>query len=894
MRGLIAEFMAGKTGLPIFRESVKTILSINEILDPFKHNNVVFRGYTALEFSIKIKNVELTNILLEEGADVNCGTWKPLLVAISNVENINKGTDPACKILKCLSEHPATNMNIRFPATGKNLFDYALEKGNSFVEWVLTKTKFNINTPGDNNFPPVYLAVGQGRVALVKKLCESGASLAPLSLAVGEMDVFMMASGDTLVQDVRGKFAAKIALKKEYTDIMQILLKYIQPGNTSLNFIIDCENKPMLEFLLKNGLDPNINISYINRNKQIEHATLFQRICLLGMNDLAALLLSHGADPDIICNKTSLLYNLVSIPVDRVQIIRMLLESKKIKNVNQTFPNIGNETVMHMAVRPGRGNHRALLVLLLKHGARADVLNNRGLSPLHDIIASEDATLLPLFKPVLDLPLYPMAHLFSHKVCRAQKIREAGMLSSAKLTLEDFCVEKNQAEDPGYALLDLFSKQIVELFNNSKIRYIFILILKNSEFLGELCKNGSNPNYIAGDSFSPLYFAMITGSTDAVKILLEAGANPEGYEGDPENPLAMAMDASEIFKIFIRHPKCSKNSAIFINGIANNQIDAIDIMLMNHFDPLARSYAISPLFYAIYLNRTEIIHNMIASLKKMGRTEDLRTHVDYYLKIADILFKETDFIEEIRDCLKTVLQSLPARVPEKMITPPTFWNEQSKSTSSRAYLINELGMDAEAINKIQQELKNNYKKRKPLESTNTREGAKPEFTWFNGGLDLSMVSKIENTQGGFEPYIWLPEDELLEQGCPPELLKKFNSSLFKFSEFRIKPLNNLNIVKSFNINQTKCNLQLKYELKAHGTPARILLFVVQSDACNAMLLLGGKYLEKGLHNRSDIDNLRQGCIWGGACSISLPTNKASSECDGENLYSCRDWQAKHF
>ncbi len=180
----------------------------------------------------------------------------------------------------------------------------------------------------------------------------------------------------------------------------------------------------------------------------------------------------------------------------------------------------------------------------------------------------------------------------------------------------------------------------------------------------------------------------------------------------------------------------------------------------------------------------------------------------------------------------------------------------SKGISTHQYLTQE-NFSKEEINCLKNEIK--YK-RKPRENnksetintTCSTSTSSQTLTWFNGKLNTQPLSVIENEENCF---LWIPENEILEQKCNPDMLIQFkNKSRYKFGNTNIKKID-IDYTCTFEINEKLLYLEVSHELKIASSEARILLFPISSDNHSATLYLAGKFLPHGLHEKSDTQHL---------------------------------------
>lgn len=834
MRELIVAFLAKNITLPAFQEKLKTIENINEVLANFKHEGFVYKNYTTLEFAVKSKNIVLLNALIKADADIDCGIYKPILIAAENLaDRDNSKNDMYFSILKLLLSNPdKVNINICDKDNATVLF-HAVVKGQfEVVEYLLTQPKININMLSCRDVPPIFAAVDCGHDDIVKKLCQSGADLTPkMSYDIqNNKKIPIMVDLFTL------------AIDKKQTPIILTLLKYTKPSNDCWEDIYHTKNTAILKLFLDNGVDPNTTITINNIKDKAGKATLLQAACTSSFSDFVNMLLSYGADPNILYPEGQTLLCLLA-SMNKTDNMRLLLQSKKIKDINQADKDNSGNTPLHTAACHGRYE---AVKLLLEYSAKSDIPNAHGEYPLNYIILKKHLKFIPLFKNDLN-DYFFYSKLYSRK---------------------------------------------------DGIRSIHHAIYHNeAELLTRICQNTANPNYQKGDCLSPLIFAIFRQEKKILNILLNFGANPNGCPEDITRPIEVTIrfNDAEAAEVLIKHPNFIQEARFLCCAIERDCPDIVKVFLNNGFDSLAKVKLITPFFSAVYFNREEIIELIVDSLKKNNRIMDLKNHIMSLLNQLEAFIEDSDLTGQIYDKLKNILSSISSFSPTKKtetnkIEPKkteitlenqthTFFTEQftSVSVSSHSYLSRELGWTSEQIKQSKEELKQKRIKRKEIVMIQKNNViTEQNFTWFEGMLNSSMLQGIEGNHGKNNHFIWLPKDEILDQGCTLDLFNSFNTPPYKFTGYNIKNLASLKIVAPFEINGEIFYLKLKCELKVHGSPARIFLFELQSDDCSAVLYLGGRYFPKGLHEENDIKNFRLSCISANPYKITLPTQNVQS------------------
>ncbi len=865
MLELLQKYITKKIDIIELKIQLSEIKNINDALPAIKfqakRGMVAYSNCTALEVAVSIQNILLMKALLDVGADIDLGIYKPILIAAQNLP-VTYGTDINFIILKeLLSDTYKANINIRREGTGENIFFVAISKNRmDIIEFLLAK-HIDINIPGPYNFPPIFMAARLGHHPIVERLCQLGADLTPKTSPNN-----ILSNGNTA--NLIDLFMP--AIQENHINVISVLLKYIKPLNECWNFLIYSERNKILELLLKNNsdsniiLNPNILITTFNAEKKYKKIRPIQAAVAEGYGEKVKLLLNYGADPNMLCldGCTTLYYAAIN---NRTKILQILIGSGKIKNIDKLNEEKNNidYTALSIAMYSG---HFESTQLLLKYGAKPDI---------KDITEN-----------------YPINYIFQNKHLK---------------------------------LISLFNSYLNQhyLYKNLLTRSIHIAITNGDiDLLRCLQKNGADVNYREGDFLSPLsqaiIYQVILKKPEIINALLKFGAHPNGNTTEPIPPIFAAIEANnpEVIRLLITDPKFNiQDTLALIRAIEYGHLDCVK-MIITYIDPLTLGYSVSPLFHAIYLNREEAVNMIIASLKMENRINDLELHIKICLTLLPLLIDDEILLNQITLKLDQILKSdlnAPTQFSKELDSKkheqdkenwsPHFFNSNSTSNpndtsistaftsttiishSSHHYLLKEHGWTSEKIKSAKSELKQNLIKRKKTDLSSASNLASQKiYTWFEGNLNSSTLFSVENSRSQENNFLWLPEKEILEQGCSDELFKKFNNkSRYTFSEDNIKNLNNLKIIEPFKLYGKIYYLSISHELKIPKSESRILLFPILSDDLSATLYLGGKFLSSGLHKKSDCQKLSKPSFSGKVYEINPPVLEAKTTAKIEKI-----------
>ncbi len=370
-------------------------------------------GATALHWTVQANDAELTDLLLRAGAKVSTATVAgatPLQLAAINgnaailARLITAGADPNAALTR--SGDTALMMAAR---TGKAdavrvLLDRGAKVntqetwgGTTALMWAVSEkhsdvAKLLLDRGADVKARSYYVPSASGRgfegtTPVAQKPdgnFEEFASgwLTPLMFAARENDLesaklLVKAGADINAQSADGKDALSLAFFDGSYDVAELLLDSHANVNqadaqhfTPLFWAVDRRNMetapnfpwketrdplPLIKKLLDAGADPNALINATPRARMREgsprlvYATSLMRAALAGDVELAKLLMSHGADPNIISKdrETTLMaacgtgfingYHRQRTPAERLELVKLLIEKGQDVNAADNY-----------------------------------------------------------------------------------------------------------------------------------------------------------------------------------------------------------------------------------------------------------------------------------------------------------------------------------------------------------------------------------------------------------------------------------------------------------------------------------------------------------------------------------------------------------------------------
>jgi uncharacterized protein len=321
------------------------------------------RGQTALMWAVLEKHPDVVRLLLEKGADVNAQTNVDIPDGITATPQATSGD---------IGAHGPGLYRARAvpsPSGAMTALLFAAREGNLEMARILVDAKADLSRASANGTPPIVVAITNNHIELAMYLLEKGAdpNLAdnfwkrtPLFAAV-EMRNF----------DFTRDTAPPVPDARDPMDLIKALLAKGANQNARTN------TTPVRGFM-------QVSANWVSFDGQ----TPFLRAALAGDITLMRLLLEHGADPKITTNdgSTALMAAagvnwVVSQTYSRsddeyLEAAKLCIE--KGNDVNAVDSRTGI-TAMHGAANRG---FDAMVKLLAQHGAKLDVKDKQGRTPM--------------------------------------------------------------------------------------------------------------------------------------------------------------------------------------------------------------------------------------------------------------------------------------------------------------------------------------------------------------------------------------------------------------------------------------------------------------------------------------------------------------------------------
>jgi ankyrin repeat protein len=304
---------------------------------------------TPLYYAVDANNMDLVNLLVEAGADVNAGSWPPLCQAVDKNNTA---------IAEYLIDHGA---NVNYPKDWGPLQEAPYVSNNIEMVKLLVARGADINT---GPWPALHVSIGKGRKDIFDLLIQRGA--------------------DVNITDKKGSTSLYYAVDKDNLHYLKILIAHgakvdtkCQSGETALMSAASTGRTEAVKLLLEAGT--NVNVKN-DRGQTALHRMLDVRHCNFQKykpsKDIVELLLAKGADVNLKDKDGRTPLHLAAESADR-DIVNLLLD--KGARVNEKDDESGF-TPLHHAARFGKID---VAELLIARGADINARDKQGHNPLY-------------------------------------------------------------------------------------------------------------------------------------------------------------------------------------------------------------------------------------------------------------------------------------------------------------------------------------------------------------------------------------------------------------------------------------------------------------------------------------------------------------------------------
>lgn len=358
------------------------------LLDHGADLNATVRGQNVLHFAVRSKNIDVVAFLLEQGVDVNSKGFlesSPLMYAAAG-NNL--------KMVQFLLDHGADiqqkdirGLTALYDAVrngSKELIKYLIDKGSNINE---------ISNESWGNETPLYHAIAENRIDNAILLIQHNANVniatsygsTPLHLAVekGQKEVIEMLlknKSDPLARDKYGKKPVELLTETtpNRSEIEKLFAVYNPEGIKSKL----ADDKKITDEKLREKLINDIDsidikeakIAVENGLDDTEKNHLLYVSFITERNDIALLLLEHGASANIMDEDQDIPLIVAAATQNKYDLMKMLLEHGA--NVNAVDKT--GDTALHIAVL---FEYKELEMLLCQYGADKSLKDNDSDTP---------------------------------------------------------------------------------------------------------------------------------------------------------------------------------------------------------------------------------------------------------------------------------------------------------------------------------------------------------------------------------------------------------------------------------------------------------------------------------------------------------------------------------
>lgn len=501
----------GKLDTPQVARIIKLCVETYPQVVNTKKNISIQNNLVTLFHSMTRTSYESAKILLASGIDLNpaeMGKGRGKSVDLPLLLAAQQG---ATEVVRILLDYGA---NIHYAAPrakygeeGFTALHYAIKNRDKAMIALLLERGSSLDTPDRAGNTPLHLATKMQDLELVSLLLKMGAKTdmknrdgkTPLFLSQGNraIDTLLIERGANLNDaDAKGKtilinVLEKLPPDKDYVIFLvekgASLENSDSDGNTPLSIAVGnlCINIDLIRFLLEKGAAKSLN----EHSKPLIEAIAKRRA------DVAALLLSHGANPDFFDSKTRRGTLETAIQTKDIELVRLLIEQG-------AHINAPHHAALFQAIK---NDSPEIALLLIEKGA----------DPTHSfysdnllslVVEKKYASLATLFlERGIDVNL-PLANPPLLQAIKSQQTELAKEILRFKPNLNLTNFEDDNA-------LSLAIKK------------------KEPELVGLLIENGSDPECVDRNGDTPLMLAIKTQQYSLIDLLQKKNINKENKQG---------------------------------------------------------------------------------------------------------------------------------------------------------------------------------------------------------------------------------------------------------------------------------------------------------------------------------------------------------------------------
>ncbi|GFT56280.1 hypothetical protein NPIL_467881, partial [Nephila pilipes] len=571
---------------------------------------VVLGGLTSLHIAAETGCLEVVNLLLKNGADINAKTDKQATAL--HLASLNGHID----IVKALIMIGA-EINVHSHDGGTPLHN-AVENGHENVVEILLEHGAKINVVYDNNLAPINFAAKYGYFGIIKTLIKFKANInnstksgeTPLLMAAknGHLEIvkfLCIKKASVYSKDIMGFTALHWSCLNGHIDIAKYLFQRgAKIGDTNMY------NQTPLHLAAMKGHIEIVKFLILERNylnnKDVTGCTALHLSSENEHLDIIKLLIRNGAIINI-WNKKHISPLFLAIKNDNLKIMQLLIE----EGADINLANYFGYKALHYGVSQGK---KELVLHMIQHGADVNDLCH-GQTPLHLAVEKNDIEMAEILihnRADIDAENAPGLSLLCPAVrnnnkemvkmllkCGADINAEGclplatainfGLNDIAEILLKNEEIDIDNYGIDGNSLLQIAAIRgncfIVELLLGKGVSVDAVNLSDKIsplhcaadagyvEIVKTLLNNKAKINVFRKDGLTPLHLASVKGHTSVVKLLLENGANANLADIENRNSVefAVAHGKVEVVKLLL------KEKHVHINDKGNDGFSLLHI-----------------------------------------------------------------------------------------------------------------------------------------------------------------------------------------------------------------------------------------------------------------------------------------------------------------------------